>query len=275
MFWGSVPQRPVKPLRWKRILPPILGAALIVFIGINFATASRVHLLTKIPFSPDRLAFDPSGKLILMARGGEIEAWNVKDSSLMPINQIPREVIDNLESQGGIKTSRDGKFSASADLVYRKSFTVWTNAKVPYQQNITIENAEVLSTEFCGGGHLLAVGLQSYAGGDNAVRFWDCDLKKEVETLRVGPGAGIYAIVSTNDGEGLILGDDTGRIFVCASNPWRVIYQWNGFEMVRIMRLVLSPDEKLLAASCNDIGSDDNPGHAQVRVWSLGTLLRQ
>jgi hypothetical protein len=58
-------------------------------------------------------------------------------------------------------------------------------------------------------------------------------------------------------------------------DPWQVIQRFDAFNGAHVTKIALSPDKQFLAAACDDLGGDDRRGHAQVKVWSLGDLLKE
>jgi hypothetical protein len=195
-----------------------------------------------------------------------------KDKIRLP-QKTPSEPIRSVTiSSDGMYLAIVHGFSGTNDV-----FAVENTSNLD-RATVKVPQANVLSTAFCGSSHVLAVGLYVYGHPNGeitgGVRFWDCDSKQEIGTHEVGSGGGIYSIVSSEDGQIMVFGDEESSIYVCRRDPWQVIQRFDAFKGARVAKIAISPDKQFLAAACDDLGGDDRRGHAQVKVWSLGDLLK-
>src|SRR5262249_1988531 len=134
------------------------------------------------------------------------------------------------------------------------------NIKTGTEVMLQGEHLPFMCSAFLGQTHLLV--------GHTSGELWDGDTGTPVAQLS-GLQEHATAMTSRCNNDILVLGGVNGNIYLYAADTRKLLRFFRAFDEASVSAVALSSDGKMLAAGCHDVGLNDRPGHAEIKIWKL------
>ena len=205
------------------------------------------------------LDFSPDGKRLLASGDNGFSLWNLESNEAeftVPIYGIDITYASAYGPDGSTIVVRESMYDARTG---KKMFTLGLK-KWPGQKNVTgvdysVDGKQVATANWGGFDYVYADGKKEARGGH--VTIWDAATGKE--QLYV-PGGG-YGVVFSQDGSGIITGDDQGRLIRFDTKTGQKVWSTQAHAS-GVLRVAKTPDGSRLVS----IGKD-----RAARLWDPET----
>src|SRR5262249_38689381 len=155
--------------------------------------------------------------------------------------------------------SADGRLLAMGRRMDQPAIVL--HVDLPMAVPLDAEHPPFMCISFLGDTHLVV--------GDTG-ELWDGDKGSRVGRLTelADRGGSATALTTGSRRNLLVAGHVCGELYVWHAGTRKLLYHFKAFE-ASIMAVALSEDGRMLAAGCADIGLNDQPGHAEIKIWKL------
>jgi eukaryotic-like serine/threonine-protein kinase len=195
--------------------------------------------------------FSPDGKLIAVARGTDIEFWDLATGKRHSVlHRSKAEGIDNMTGQGSFVFAPDARTAIARVSEVRLRIYRWDGANWQEGEEIPQQNW-YLPTAFSPDGKMIAI------GGIN-LRLFSAETGRELGAP-VGHTGIVYSVAFSPDGKSLASagGDRTARVWDLATNKQKNSFPHPG----PVYSVAYSSDGKTLASAGT---------HGTLRLWDIG-----
>ena len=205
------------------------------------------------------LDFSPDGKKLLASGDNGFSVWNLETNQAeftVPIYGIDITYAAAYSPDGSTIVVRESMYDArNGKKIFTLGLSKWLGQKQVTGVDYSADGKQVATANWGGFEHVNADGKKEFRGGH--VTIWDAATGKE--QLYV-PGGG-YGVVFSQDGSGIITGDDQGRLIRFDSRTGRKVWSTQAHAS-GVLRVAKTPDGSRLVS----IGKD-----RAARLWDPET----
>jgi WD40 repeat protein len=212
-------------------------------------------------------ALNPQGtSLAFSCSDGTVRLWDFK-------KRQQASILTQLErAPDSLSFSASGKFLAFGDdpeYPIVPTIRVWSIE--PLKEILKVRTSRV------GGGHSPAVATVLFLGETHtlaagthfgSIELWDVETRTRLGILEGHHSANLGKLACTPDGSVLASEGDPGWLCLWdVKKRKQITCVWA--HMASIRSLCFSKDGTRLVSACADMGGDDAPGHAEVKIWTI------
>ncbi|MBI1917150.1 MAG: WD40 repeat domain-containing protein [Planctomycetes bacterium] len=197
--------------------------------------------------------------LAVECRDGTVHLWDFQQAgALSPLSSPGWHSLH-------LSMSSDGKFLAFSAMLNRKNqaIHVWDLNSLTITKTFSADEDSHTLVQFLDGTHTFVTD-----GELGTLELWDVASGRWKGTLKAPITVGWSALAHTAEGNLLAAGADQGWLVVWDLATKERIYLGRA-HTATIFAMAFSKDGKRLVTGCHDIGFDDRPGHAEIKVWAI------